>query len=69
MTAVRIAGLTKRHGARAAQVLGDLEGLLSVRGAQARCLACPVTRSAPPVASSASRAPSPLAALARLLFD
>ena len=59
----------RRERDRAAQVLSDLEGLLSVRGAQARCLECPVSRPAPPVARLASSGASPLEAIARLLFD
>jgi undecaprenyl diphosphate synthase len=36
------------------RVLGDLERLLSVRGAQARCLECPVARAAPRTAGGGS---------------
>jgi protease-4 len=57
----------RRERDRAAQVLADLEGLLSVRGAQARCLDCPVSRPAPPAGRFGGT--SPLGAIARLLFD
>jgi protease-4 len=57
----------RRERDRAAQVLADLEGLLSVRGAQARCLDCPVSRPAPPAGRFGGT--SALGAIARLLFD
>ena len=56
-----------RERERAARVLADAEGLLKVRGAQARCLECPAPVPALPAARVADF--SPLGLLARLLFD
>ena len=56
----------RRESEQAARVIADLEGLLSVRGAQARCLECPGSRAALPRASGDS---STLAMIARLLFE
>ncbi|HEU4650989.1 MAG TPA: signal peptide peptidase SppA [Croceibacterium sp.] len=44
----------RRESARAARVIADLDGLLSVRGAQARCLECPGTHAAPRAAARSS---------------
>jgi protease-4 len=55
----------RRESEQTARMVADLEGLLSVRGAQVRCLECPVSRAAlrqSPVDSSA------LGLIARLLF-
>ena len=56
--------VTQKAGAR---IDLDLEGLLSVRGAQARCLECPAPVPALPAARVADV--SPLGLLARLLFE
>ena len=58
----------RRERDRVARAIADLEGLLTVRGVQARCLACPVTQPAPALSDLAYGPQSPLAALARLLF-
>jgi len=50
----------------AARVLGDIRGLLEVRGAQARCLECPAPAARP---EPATRGGSPLLELARLLLS
>jgi protease IV len=49
-----------------ARILADLDGLLGLRGMQARCLECPAPRSAAPPAPSGGTARS---LIARLLFD
>jgi protease-4 len=54
----------RRESEQAARVIADLKGLLAVRGAQARCLECPVAR-AP--AGEAAAAASPAALIAWLL--
>jgi protease IV len=56
----------RREAERRAGLLADLRGLLEARGAQARCLECPVSFAALP---RAPLDPSPLGMLARLLFD
>jgi protease-4 len=57
----------RRERDHAARMLADLEGLLTVRGAQARCLECPGPRAQPRAVSPAGV--TPLAFVARLLFD
>jgi protease-4 len=56
----------RRESEQTARVVADLEGLLSVRGAQARCLECPVSGAALPRAA-ANR--SAFAMIALLLFE
>ena len=48
-------------------VLADFDGLLKVRGAQARCLECPSLKKAPPVHSAASAVLAEL--VLRALFE
>jgi protease-4 len=55
-----------RERAQTARMVADLQGLLSVRGAQARCLECPVSRAALPTPAGEV---STLGMIARLLFQ
>jgi protease-4 len=57
----------RREREQAARAMADLDGLLSVRGAQARCLECPRPRSA--AAARATGRASLLQVLVRPLFD
>lgn len=59
----------RRQSEVAARVLADMRGLLEVRGAQARCLECPAPIGALTSGTARRVDASPLAALARLLFD
>jgi protease-4 len=56
----------QRQREQAARVLSDLEGLLQVRGAQARCLECPVSAAVPHGARGGLEG-SPLRLLVRFL--
>jgi protease IV len=56
----------RRESEQTARVVADLKSLLSVRGAQARCLECPASRAALPGAADDS---STLVMLARRLFE
>ncbi len=56
-----------RESERTARVLADLQGLLSVRGVQARCLECPAPALPAPAASLAAK--GPLSLLVRTLLD
>jgi protease-4 len=58
----------RRQRDATARIMHDLEGLLEVRGAQARCLECPGAVIAPRSGPDAS-AGSPLRWLAALLLD
>jgi protease-4 len=58
----------RRESERTARVIADLEGLLTVRGAQARCLECPAPQVASPKATGAPDS-AMLQLIARLLFD
>ena len=55
-----------REREQTARMIADLEGLLSVRGAQARCLECPVSGAALPKSAPGS---SLLGKMTRLLFQ
>jgi protease-4 len=59
---------SRRQGDLAARVLADMNALLRVRGAQARCLECPAPLSAKERASGAALASSPLTQLLRLVL-
>lgn len=59
----------RRQGELAARVLADMNGMLQVRGAQARCMECPAPLRAAERASGAAPAGSPLTQLLRLVFD
>lgn len=59
----------RRESEQAARILADLEGLLSVRGAQALCLECPVSRTAARGAAKAATRVSLLRLLVGPLFD
>ncbi len=57
----------QRESERTARVVSDLQGLLQVRGVQARCLECPAPAAAPRRDLRAALGGSPLGLLARLL--
>lgn len=59
----------RRESDLTARVLADLDGLLQVRGAQARCLECPALARPVARAGAAELRGSPLRLLARMLFD
>jgi protease-4 len=59
----------RRQSDVTARVLADLDGLLQVRGAQARCLECPAPAAISSPAGVAGNDRSPLRMLARLLLD
>jgi protease-4 len=59
----------RRQSDQVQRVIADLEGLLAVRGAQARCLECPVART-PPVRATIAPSPASLVEwLAARLLD
>lgn len=58
----------RRQGEIAARVLADINGLMEVRGAQARCLECPSAVRAPSPRIATALGASPFATLARLLI-
>jgi len=59
----------RRQSVQAARVLEGLDMLLSVRGAQARCLECPASHAPPPVAANAAGRRSLLQLLVGPLLD
>jgi protease-4 len=59
----------RRESAQAARVLAGLDMLLSVRGAQARCLECPASYAPPPPAAKAAARRSLVQLLAGPLLD
>ena len=60
---------SRRQSEIAARVLADMSGMLEVRGAQARCLECPVPVRAGRSGQGTGLGGSPLEMLARLLLD
>lgn len=59
---------SRRQGELAARVLADMNALLEVRGAQARCLECPAPPRATDRAAGAATAGSPLVRLVRMIL-
>jgi protease-4 len=59
----------RRESAQAARVLAGLDGLLSVRGAQARCLECPLSSAAPRATTTATARGSLLQFVVSLVGD